>query len=36
LNVSPILTHNYGVDDFETGFQTMRSGQSGKIVLNWS
>lgn len=35
LDVSPILTHRYSADDFETGFQTMRSGQSGKVVLNW-
>jgi threonine 3-dehydrogenase len=35
LDVSPILTHTYPVDRFSEGFETMRSGQSGKVVLNW-
>ena len=35
LDVSPILTHQFAVDDFEQGFATMLSGQSGKVILNW-
>ncbi len=32
---SPIVTHRLPVDDFEEGFQIMRSGQSGKVILDW-
>lgn len=35
LDISPILTHSYGVDDFQQGFDVMRSGQSGKVILDW-
>lgn len=35
LNLSPIITHHYSVDDFQQGFDIMRSGQSGKVILNW-
>jgi len=35
LDLSPILTHRYHIDDFQTGFETMLSGQSGKVVLKW-
>ena len=36
LNLDPILTHHFQVDDFQDGFDIMRSGQSGKVILNWS
>ena len=35
LNLSPIITHRYPVDDFQRGFDTMASGQSGKVILGW-
>ena len=35
LDVSPLLTHRFDVDDFQEGFDIMRSGQSGKVVLDW-
>jgi threonine 3-dehydrogenase len=35
LDLSPILTHRFPVADFQTGFDVMRSGQSGKVVLDW-
>lgn len=35
LDLSPIITHRYGIDDFQHGFDAMLSGQSGKVVLNW-
>ena len=35
LNISPVITHHFGVDDYLTGFETMASGQSGKVVLSW-
>jgi len=36
LDVMPILTHHFHVDDFQKGFDVMRSGRSGKVVLDWS
>ena len=35
LDVSPLLTHRLPVERFEEGFAVMRSGQSGKVVLDW-
>jgi len=35
LDVSPLITHHFSYKDFEEGFQLMRSGNSGKIILNW-
>ena len=35
LNLDPILTHHFPVDDFQAGFDRMRSGQSGKVILDW-
>ena len=35
LNLSPILTHQFPVAEFEKGFETMLSGRSGKVILNW-
>jgi threonine 3-dehydrogenase len=35
LDLSPIITHRYGIEDFQKGFDAMRSGQSGKVVLDW-
>lgn len=36
LDIAPIITHRMHYTDFEEGFQTMLSGQSGKIVLDWA
>ncbi|WP_085863598.1 L-threonine 3-dehydrogenase [Pseudooctadecabacter jejudonensis] len=35
LDVSGVITHRYDVADFAKGFAQMKSGQSGKVVLNW-
>jgi len=35
LDLSPMITHHFPVDQFEEGFQTMLSGQSGKVILDW-
>lgn len=35
LDVSAVITHRFGVDDFAQGFAAMKSGQSGKVVLDW-
>lgn len=36
LDVSRVITHRFEVDDFKTGFAAMKSGQSGKVVLDWT
>ncbi len=36
LDISPIITHRYPYTEFEKGFEVMRSGNSGKVVLTWS
>ena len=35
LNIQPVITHRFSYRDFEEAFQVMRSGQSGKVILNW-
>ena len=35
LDVRPVLTHRYKVDEYREAFEVMRSGQSGKVVLDW-
>ncbi|HEY3323757.1 MAG TPA: L-threonine 3-dehydrogenase [Planctomycetota bacterium] len=36
LNIDPVITHRMHFADFEKGFEAMRSGQSGKVVLTWA
>ena len=36
LDLSPMLTHQFGVDDYLQGFELMESGKSGKVILNWT
>jgi threonine 3-dehydrogenase len=35
LDIQPVITHRFSYKDFEEGFRVMRSGQSGKVILNW-
>lgn len=35
LDLAPIITHRFSIDDFQKGFDVMRSGQSGKVILEW-
>ena len=35
LDISSLITHKFHYTDFEKGFQVMRSGQSGKVILDW-
>ena len=35
LDIQPVITHRFSYRDFEEGFRVMRSGQSGKVILNW-
>ena len=36
LDISPIITHRFPIDEFQQGFDIMRSGQSGKVILDWT
>ncbi len=36
LNIKPVITHRFGADEFEKGFEVMQTGMSGKVVLDWS
>jgi len=36
LDLSPVMTHHFPVDDFQDAFQIMASGQSGKVILDWT
>ena len=36
LDISPVITHRFGFQDFQKGFDAMLSGQSGKVVLTWA
>jgi len=35
LDLSGLITHRLGIDDFEAGFAAMISGESGKVVMDW-
>ncbi|MDW5415688.1 L-threonine 3-dehydrogenase [Iodobacter sp. CM08] len=35
LDITPIITHHFPVNEFEAGFAAMLSGQSGKVILSW-
>jgi threonine 3-dehydrogenase len=36
LNIDPIVTHHFPVQEFRQGFETMGSGKSGKVILDWA
>ena len=35
LDITPVITHRFHYTEFEKGFEAMRSGESGKVVLTW-
>jgi threonine 3-dehydrogenase len=35
LDISGIITHRFRLEDFQQGFDAMRSGQAGKVILEW-
>lgn len=35
LNIEPVITHRFHYTEFEKGFAAMKSGESGKVILNW-
>ena len=36
LDITPVITHHFPIQEFQRGFETMGSGQSGKVILDWS
>jgi threonine 3-dehydrogenase len=36
LDIKPVITHRFSYRDFEDAFAVARSGQSGKVVLDWN
>ncbi len=36
LDVSPVITHRFNYIEFEEAFELMKSGNSGKVILNWN
>ena len=35
LNIAPVITHRFHYTEFQKGFDIMRSGNSGKVILDW-
>jgi threonine 3-dehydrogenase len=36
VDITPVITHRYAYSDFQKGFDAMISGQTGKVVLDWT
>ena len=36
LDISKVITHRFAWQDFEKGFEVMRTGNSGKVILDWT
>ena len=36
LDISPVITHRLNYTDFQNGFEEIRAGRAGKVVLDWS
>ncbi len=36
VDFSPVITHHFNYKDFKEGFEIMRSGRSGKVIIEWS
>jgi threonine 3-dehydrogenase len=36
LDVTPIITHRLPLAEFREGFEIMKSGRSGKVILDWA
>ena len=35
LDIEPVITHHFPWRDYERGFAIMRTGNSGKVILDW-
>ena len=36
LDITPIITHRLPISEYRDGFEIMRSGQAGKVILDWA
>ena len=36
LDVTPIITHRFAIGEYQRAFETMNSGRSGKVILDWA
>jgi len=36
LDITPVITHRFPAAEFELGFAAMQSGESGKVILDWT
>jgi threonine 3-dehydrogenase len=36
LDITPVITHRFSYRDYQKGFEVMRSGNSGKVILDWT
>jgi threonine 3-dehydrogenase len=36
LDISPVITNRFSWRDYERGFEVMRTGEAGKVILDWS
>jgi threonine 3-dehydrogenase len=36
LDISPVITHRFAADDYAAAFDTVRTGNCGKVVLEWA
>ncbi len=36
LDIKPVITHRYPVDEWQRGFEVMGTGKSGKVILEWA
>jgi threonine 3-dehydrogenase len=35
IDLTPVITHRFEIDDFQKGFDVMESGECGKVILSW-
>lgn len=36
MDMSPVITHRMSIDDYKEGFEIMKSGKCGKVILDWA
>ncbi len=35
INLDPVITHHFPIDEFQKGFDAMEDGNCGKVILEW-
>jgi L-threonine 3-dehydrogenase len=35
IDLTPIITHRFSINEFQKGFDVMEKGECGKVILNW-